>query len=245
MPSNDDDVIGFEQEQRLPWLEPIEDSEYQDGVSPSRLVGMVLAGLIVIGLIVGGLWWWQQNGGRPRGDVIAAPEGDYRIPAAEEGGRFDGEGDASVSAAEGEQPQGQVDPNRLPEQPVATPQVRPSRPATPAPARPAVTPARPAAGGGATPAAPATNPPANNPNAPTGGAMIQLGAFASESTAASAWTSLQGRFSWLANTNRTIQAASVNGRTVYRLRANAGTAAAARDFCGRLRIAGENCIVLP
>jgi hypothetical protein len=75
--------------------------------------------------------------------------------------------------------------------------------------------------------------------------MIQLGAFASESTAASAWTSLQGRFAWLANVNRSIQPASVNGRTVYRLRANAGTAATARDFCGRLRVAGENCIVLP
>jgi hypothetical protein len=75
--------------------------------------------------------------------------------------------------------------------------------------------------------------------------MIQLGAFASEATAASAWTSLQGRFSWLANVNRVIQAANVNGRTVYRLRANAGTPAQARDFCGRLRVGGENCIVLP
>jgi hypothetical protein len=235
MTSNNDDVIGFEQEQRLPWLEPIEDSEYNDGVSPSRLLGMVLAGLIAIGLIVGGLWWWQQNGGRARGEVIAAPEGDYRIAANEEAGRFDGEGDASVSAAEGAQPTGRVDPTRMPETPVTTPQVRPARPAaTPAPA------ARPAATPGASSAAPAAA-----ANAPTGGAMIQLGAFASEATAASAWTSLQGRFSWLANVNRTVQAATVNGRTVYRLRANAGTPAAARDLCGRFRVAGENCIVLP
>ena len=234
------DAIDFEQEQRLPWLEPIHDSEY-DGVSPGRLIGMVLAGLVVIGLIVGGLWWWQQNGGRPRGEVIAAPEGDYKLPANAEPGRFDGEGDVAVNAAEGQQPTGRVDPNAVPEQPVTTPP-----PA--APARPAQT-ARPAATAPTAPARPAapanTAAPAPPANAATGGAMIQLGAFASEATATAAWTGLQGRFSWLANVNRTIQPANVNGRTVYRLRANAGTAAAARDFCGRLRIAGENCIVLP
>ena len=242
----DNNAIDFEQEQRLPWLEPIQDSEYGDGVPPGRLIAMVLAGLVVIGLIVGGLWWWQQNGGRPRGEVITAPEGDYKIAANAEPGRFDGEGDVAVNAAEGQQPAGRVDPNALPEQPVTTaPPPAPARPATAArpspagPAQPART-ATPAAPANA--AAPATAQPAN---AGAGGAMIQLGAFASESTAASAWTTLQGRFSWLANVNRTIQAANVNGRTVYRLRANAGTAAAARDFCGRLRIAGENCIVLP
>jgi hypothetical protein len=233
----DDNTIDFEQEQRLPWLEPIEDSEYSDGVSPGRLAGMVLAGLIAIGLIVGGLWWWQQNGGRPRGEVIAAPEGDYKIAANAEPGRFDGEGDVAVTAADGQQPTGRVDPNALPEQPVTT--ARPATPVRPAP------PARSAAGAAARPAAPASPANSASANAPTGGAMIQLGAFASEATAASAWSSLQGRFSWLANVNRTIQSANVNGRIVYRLRANAGTAATARDFCGRLRVAGENCIVLP
>ena len=231
----DNNAIDFEQEQRLPWLEPIEDSEYSDGVSPGRLVGMVLAGLLAIGLIVGGLWWWQQNGGRPRGEVIAAPEGEYKLPANAEPGRFDGEGDVAVTAADGLQPTGVVNPNAVPEQPVTT--ARPAAPVRPAVAPRPAPPVRPAAGAPAAPAAPA--------NAATGGATIQLGAFASEATAAAAWTSLQGRFSWLANVNRTVESANVNGRIVHRLRANAGSAAAARDFCGRLRIAGENCIVLP
>ncbi len=241
MPTNDDDVIGFDQEERLPWLEPIEDSEYQDGISPGRLVGMVMAGLVAIGLIVGGLWWWQQNGGRPRGDVIAAPEGDFKIAADAERGRFDGEGDVAVAAADGEQPSGRVDPNRLPEQPVTPTTRTPNRPSAVRPATAATGANRPATGGAAVTAGAA----AAAANAPTGGAMIQLGAFASEATAASAWTSLQGRFTWLATVNRTVQAATVNGRTVYRLRANAGTPAMARDYCGRLRVAGENCIVLP
>lgn len=237
----DNNAIDFEREQRLPWLEPIDDSEYSDGVSPGRLVGMVLGGLVAIGLIVGGLWWWQQNGGRPRGEMIAAPDGEYKLPANAEPGRFDGEGDVAVSAADGQQPTGRVDPNAVPEQPVTT-----ARPA--APARPAIAaPARPSNGSAARPATPAnaTAPAPANADAATGGTVIQLGAFASEATANAAWTSLQGRFTWLANVNRTVQAANVNGRTVHRLRANAGSAATARDFCGRLRIAGENCIVLP
>jgi hypothetical protein len=40
-------------------------------------------------------------------------------------------------------------------------------------------------------------------------------------------------------------AGEVNGRTVYRLRASAGSSSAARDLCGRLRIAGEDCLILP
>jgi hypothetical protein len=74
---------------------------------------------------------------------------------------------------------------------------------------------------------------------------VQLGAFASEATAARAWDSLKGRFSWLGPVNRSIVAGDVNGRTVYRLRAAAGSASAARDLCSRLRVAGEDCLVMP
>ncbi len=226
--------MGLEQEERLPWLEPVDDTRYDDGVSSSRLIGLVLSGLALIGLIVGGLWWWQQNGGRPRGELIAAPEGEYRLPPPEEKGRFDGEGDVAVAAAEGATPAGRVDPSRLPEQPVERPSAAAREPA----GRPAAASGRPAAA-----AAPAAANAAAN--APTGGTVIQLGAFASEATAARAWSGLQGRFTWLANINRTVTPATVNGRTVYRLRATAGSTASARDYCSRLRVAGENCIVLP
>ena len=240
--------LHFEEEERLPWLEPIDDEE-EGGESVSRLVGLVLAGLVGIGLVVGGLWWWQNNGGRARGELIAAPDGDYKGAPPPEPGRFDGDGNVAVAAAEGVRPIGTVDPNQLPEQPVppavasggnrpaasgsASVPVRGSAPVRPvAPTRPTTAAARPAVAA-ATVAAPAT-----------GSGMVQLGAFTSEATAARAWDSLIARFTWLAPVNRTIVAAQVNGRTVYRLQAAAGSASAAQTLCNRLRVAGENCIVL-
>ncbi len=228
--------LSIEEEERLPWLEPIEDVE-PTGVSIGRLLGLVLAGLLVIGVVVGGLWWWQNNGGRPRGELIAAPEGDYKIEPKGEPGRFDGNGNVAVAATEGVTPVGQVDPNRLPERPVPPPVAAGANRASPAAAARATTARANADGPPATATATAA--------AATGGGTIQLGAFASEATAARAWDSLKSRFSWLGPVNRTIAAAEVNGRAVYRLRAAAGSASAARDLCARLRVAGENCIVLP
>ena len=238
---NQDDAIPFdEQEERLPWLEPVADVYEEEPVSSGRLAALVVGGLVAIGLVVGGLWWWQQSGGRARGDVIAAPDGDYKLPADPEKGRFDDEGNVAVAAAEGAEPNGRVDPARLPEQPVTVAPAAPRPAANATPARPATAnSARPAAAAATAAAAPAAA------SAASGGSAIQLGAFASQATANRAFDSLKGRFSWLSNATPTVTAAEVGGRTVYRLRTNAGSAATARDWCGRLRVAGENCIVLP
>ena len=240
---NDHDGMNLStEEERLPWLEPIEDSD-PSGVSVGRLLTLVAAGLIVIGLVVGGLWWWQNVGGRPRGELIAAPQGDYRLEPKGEPGRFDGDGNAAIAASEGVATDGRVDPNQLPEQPVAPAVAVAANRTVPAPvtaARPAPTAAR-----SSTAVAPTAATPASPAPAATGGGTVQLGAFASEATAARAWDALKGRFSWLGPVNRNIVAAQVGGRTVYRLRAAAGSASAARSLCARLRVAGENCIVLP
>lgn len=245
MNDTDNAPLRFEEEERLPWLEPIDDIE-ESGGSLSRLFGLVIAGLIGIGLVVGGLWWWQNNGGRPRGELIAAPEGDYKVAPAAEPGRFDGEGNVAVAAAEGVSTPGNVDASQLPEQPVAP--AAGAAPVTATPAAPtkgaiALPTARPtgSTGAGSTSATAAPAPAATA----SGGGMVQIGAFASEATAARAWDSLKGRFTWLANVNRSIVPAQVNGRTVYRLRGAAGSASAARDLCARMRVAGENCIVVP
>jgi hypothetical protein len=247
MNDTDNAPLRFEEEERLPWLEPIDDVE-ESGGSLSRLFGLVVAGLIGIGLVVGGLWWWQNNGGRPRGELIAAPEGDYKVAPAAEPGRFDGEGNVAVAAAEGVSTPGNVDASQLPEQPVAPTAGAATVPVTP-PATPtrgpvALPTARPTVSTGAA-SAPVAAAPAAAPAAASGGGMVQIGAFASEATAAHAWDSLKGRFTWLANVNRSIVPAQVNGRTVYRLRGAAGSASAARDLCARMRVAGENCIVVP
>lgn len=247
--------FGFDQEERLPWLEPIDDVD-ESGTSIGRLIGLVLIGLVCVGVVVGGLWWWQNSGGRPRGELIAAPAGDYKEAPKAEPGRFDGDGNSAVAASEGVTPQGRLDTTRVAEAPKAPP---PSA-APPAP-RTAPIAAAPAARTGASAAAPARPAPAPAPapaftpaiaTAAPGGAasatssgMIQLGAFSSEASALRAWTGFKGRFAWLASVNQVIVPAQANGRTIYRLRAAAGSARAAQDLCNRFRVAGETCNVVP
>lgn len=222
--------LHFEPEERLPWLEPVEDMPESDSYT-RRLIGLVLAGLVIIGAVVGGLWWWQNNAAGGRGELIAAAEGPYKVEPKAEPGRFDGDGTIAVAAAEGQQTTSSIDASRLPEQPV------PPSAALPKAAAPAAPAPKGATRSTATPA-PATAAPAA---AATGTGMVQIGAFSSEASAARAWDSLKTRFEWLAPVNRSIVPAEVNGRTVYRLRAAAGTASAAQTLCNRLRVAGESC----
>ncbi len=236
--------LQFEAEERLPWLEPIEDMP-EEGGQIGKLIGLVVAGLVVIGAIVGGLWYWQQNAGG-RGELIAAPEGPYKGPPEPEKARFDGDGTVAVAASEGIRPEGTVDPNRLPEQPIP-PAVAAGRQPVAAPAPKATAPEPKAATRSVAASAPAAPAAAAAAPAAAGGTSgtVQLGAFASEGAAARAWDTLKRRFEWLAPVNRTIVPATVNGRTVYRLQAAAGSSSAARNLCARFRVAGENCIVLP
>jgi len=220
-------------EDRLPWLEAVEEDEGDSGPSVAKLVAVVIIGLFIIAIIVGGLFWLGNRGTPGSGDeLIAAPGGDYKVAPADRGGmNVAGEGDTAYAASEGAQPKGNLNVDAVPETPVARtprPAPAPQRPAAPAPQRqarapapaPAPAPARPAAGGGVT---------------------IQLGAFSSQAGATRAWTGLSGRFRYLAPLAHSVVPARVGGRTLYRLRASG---AAAADVCRRLRVAGEECSVV-
>ena len=50
---------------------------------------------------------------------------------------------------------------------------------------------------------------------------------------------MSGRFAYLAPLSHNVVVAQVNGKTWYRLRASGAGAA---NVCGRLRVAGENCL---
>lgn len=245
--------LGLESEDRLPWLEAADGVEEDGEVSPARLLVMVLGGLLLIGAVLGGLWWIQNGGARGKGELIAAQDGNYKVAPKNDGAKtFEGEGDASFSASEGAEPAGKVDPTRMPEEPAVTPQEREAATAkaaadkaaaAKAKAKPAVV----AAKDGAKPAATSVKTPDAAPKAApaaAGSAMIQLGAFSSDAAAAKAWASLSKRFAYLAELNKTVSPAKVGDSTVYRLRVAAGTAANAANLCGKLRVAGENCVVV-
>ena len=76
----------------------------------------------------------------------------------------------------------------------------------------------------------------------SGGALIQVGAYGSASGAKDAWTRLSKRFAYLAPLAMTVEPAEVGGSTVYRLRASAGGQASL--ICGKLKVAGESCMVV-
>jgi hypothetical protein len=226
-----EDEIELADEDRLPWLEAVEeDEDGEGGPSVAKLVAAIVIGLVAIGVIVGGLFW-LGNRGQPggNGEVIGAPEGDYKVRPDNPGGmNVAGEGDTAYAASEGATPQGNLNANAVPERPVtSTPAPAPTPAPTPAPApRPiAVPPA---------PAHPAPAPVA-------GGATIQLGAFSSQAGANSAWSALAGRFRYLAPLGHSVVPAQVGGRTLYRLRASGPDAA---GVCRRLEIAGEDCSVV-
>jgi hypothetical protein len=89
-----------------------------------------------------------------------------------------------------------------------------------------------------------TAPPPEPAGASGSGSTLQLGAFSTESRARSAFKSLSERYSYLAGLEPTILPVQSDGKTLYRLRTSASGAAAAKDICGRLRVAGEVCSVV-
>lgn len=223
-PLDDDD--------RLPWLEAVDDDDDRDGPSAAKLIAFVVIGLVAIGLIVGGLFWMGNRTGAPADgepELIAAPAGDYKIaPEAPGGMKVEGEGDTQFAASAGADPKGKIDTAALPETPV-----------TKAPAAKAPEP-KAKASAPAPKAAPKQA--AAEPKAPAAaGATIQLGAFSSQASANNAWKALSTRFKYLEPLSHSVTTTESGGKTLYRLRASGPDA---RNLCGRLRVAGESCVAI-
>ncbi|HEX8572643.1 MAG TPA: SPOR domain-containing protein [Allosphingosinicella sp.] len=223
-----DDV---DNDDRLPWLEAVEEEGGDGGPSALKLIVAVLIGLVAIGGIVGGIFWMGNRDGasnRPP-ETIAAPEGPYKVKPDSPGGMtIEGQGATAFDAAQGGTPNASIDTEAVPEAPVTAqpkaqapaekePPLLKAPPPTNAPAAKAATPAASAAGG----------------------ATIQLGAFPSAAAAEKAWKAMSGRFGYLAPLSHTVVSANVNGKTYYRLRA---TGPGAPGICGRLKVAGEQCL---
>lgn len=242
------DEMELRDEDRLPWLEPAEDFDEEEGISPAKLAAFVIAGLVAIGIVIGGIYWWQGRqmgvtGGE--GELIAAQEGDYKVKPDQPGGMaVEGKGDTAFATSAGEAPKGAIDLDALPEAPVerAAPAPAP-QPKAPVQAQAKGVAKVPESGGRLAPKAPAAQPGAPA-RAAAGGTLIQLGAFSSEASANKAWERLSKRFAFLAPLGKSVASTEVSGATLYRLRANAGSSEQARDFCGRLKVGGENCIVV-
>ncbi|MFS0736061.1 SPOR domain-containing protein [Sphingomonas sp. 1P06PA] len=251
-------------EDRLPWLEPVEDEDGDDGVGTGKLIAAVVMALVALGLVVGGVFWLRDSTAGPAtgdGELIAAPEGAYKSRPDDPGGmQVEGQGDIAYAASEGASPDTGIDLSRLPEAPVkdgmtsadavapkSAPATAATQPAAPAPA-PAPAKAQPAPAAKApiaVAAAPKAAPKAAAPApaaASAAGGTIQLGAFSSEAKANAAWKSLAGRYAYLGALSPLVTPVTSGSNTLYRLRVAAGGQAGA--ICGRLKVAGETCATI-
>lgn len=216
--SNRDEDLGLDDPDRLPWLETADGYEYEESASPLKVAGLVLAGLVLLAVIVGGIYWVQRNqsrGASGDGELIAAQEGDYKVaPTDREGKNFEGEGDAAFAASEGKKVDVSIDPAKAKAAAQAPEQLPAAAPAKAGPA-------------------------------PAGSGFVQLGAFSDSAKADQAWAAMGKRFGFLSGLNRRIaEGAAEGGRKVYRLQAVAANPAAAQQLCAKLKAAGENCMVV-
>lgn len=245
------DSFNLDDRDRLPWLEPADEVYEEASVSPARIAGLVVAGVVLLSLIIGGGWWLKNQSTADQGDVklIAAQGGPYKVAINESDGKvFQGEGDASFAASEGEDNAGRIDNSRLPEAPLAnvsrgSTTKEESAKATPRPVKREIK----ASVSDQTRAAPRTASAAGTRVTAAiagGGALIQLGAYGSNAGAQEAWKKFTKRFDYLVPLSNMVEPVSVGGQTLYRLRARTADSAEATGLCGKLRVAGESCMVV-
>lgn len=231
-------------EDRLPWLETVEPDE-EPQRAWGRTIAMVVVGLVVLAGIVLMIVRLQGGERAGTGQLIPAEVGPYKVRPEEPGGlKVEGEGDTAIATSAGKDAgTGAIDLNAVPETPVnVTPQVAPTAAAGPEAGRNVVAQV-PERGGKLVAAAPLTADRPVNAAAGRGGSLVQLGAYPSEAVANAAWDRFAKRFGYLAPLTKSVQPVAREGKTLYRLRVDAGNSNQAAELCGRLRVAGEACFV--
>ncbi|MBI0476566.1 SPOR domain-containing protein [Sphingomonas sp. MA1305] len=237
------DEMDLRQDDRLPWLETVEPEE--ERTAPvGKVIALVVVGLAILAAIVFGIYKLQTRHGGGNGELIEAQEGDYKVRPDDPGGlKVKGEGDAAVATSAGKAGNAAIDLNAVPEKPVDGRRVAPTAGKAQGDGGRNAVAQVPSSGGKLVATPPVTAQRPTGPGSASGGSLVQLGAYPSEASANAAWTGFSKRFSYLAPLGKAVQPVATGGRTLYRLRVNAGSANQAADICGRLRVAGESCFI--
>lgn len=232
----------YDGDDRLPWLETV-DEDYDEGQKRGRVFLYVFIALLLAGLVVLGYYFVrQQQAQSGSGALIKAEQGDYKVKPDEPGGmKVEGQGDAVFATSQGAASNASINVGALPEAPVEGK----AAPKDATGAHPGTKKATIAVPGSVTrPGAGASRPIAPAPVLGGGsGSLVQLGAFPNEAGANIAWARLSKRFAYLAPLGKSVERAQVGDQSVFRLRVNAGSNGQAREICGKLKVAGENCFV--
>lgn len=122
------DSFDLDDDDRLPWLESAEDYEEESGYSPARIALFLGAAILLLALLIGGIYWYQNRDGAGLsgdGQLIAAQEGDFKVrPEDPQSKEFEGEGDASFAASEGKETPAKLGTVRPAETPVRKPEAK-------------------------------------------------------------------------------------------------------------------------
>jgi len=99
--------LGDDDDAGLPWLDADDDDNAYESPDGLRILAFVLAGLVVVSAIIGGIWWATHRDPAPEpvadGSTIAAPAVPFKEAPGNPGGKkFDGTGDSSFAMSEGE-----------------------------------------------------------------------------------------------------------------------------------------------
>ena len=224
--------LGDDDTERLPWLEG-DDEDYEEGGS-GQLIMFVLGGLLLLGLLVGGIWYLtrDRDGGEmvADGSLIEAPDAPYKErPADPQGTEFEGTGDSSYAVSEGQEPSAQLGGEASEQSPApgfdSAGETSGSAPASSADA---------GDGAGSTAASPAAS---------ASRVGVQVGAYSSREKAEEAWSAMKGQVSALSGASYRIVEGNADIGKVYRLQALAADRGAANSLCNALKASGRTCIV--
>ena len=215
---------GMDDGEPLPWLEPVDDEGEPPALSARKMLAAILVVLLAAALVAGTLYWLGRSSadeGNGPPELIKAEPGPYKVKPDDPGGiNVAGDSETAFATGAGEQVDGQLDLDAVPEAPVERPQPKAAEPA-------------PAAGEEAAPPA---------PTVPTGpaGSTVQLGFYDNVGQANSAWATLSSRFPVIAGAGKIV----VPFQSGQRLRAGFASPAEARQACQLLRAAGDACFVV-
>jgi hypothetical protein len=215
---NDDAIepqeLAFAQrDERLPWLEGDEDAE-EGSVDTGRVIVFVVVSLVVLGLIIGALWWFfrDRSGGNlvADGSTIQAPAEPYKTKPANPGGsKAIGTGDTSFKVAEGKEVNGTVAETSAPRPSIDRNQTGP------APAQASA----------------------------SEGVGVQVGAYSTQNGAEAGWSTLSTRYPALSGVKHRVVQATIDGSPIYRLQAIEGDVKTAQSLCSTLQSQGADCQV--
>lgn len=208
----------------LPWLEPVEDEDEPPALSARKMGAAILVVLLAAALVAGTLYWLgRSNASEATGapELIKAEPGPAKIKPENPGGiDVAGDSETAFATGAGENVDGQLDLDAVPEEAIARPQPAPE--------------AAPAADN-----APAAKEPRPAP-APTAANQVQLGFYGSAGEAEAAWKALSARFPVIAGAGKIV----VPYQSGQRLRAGFASPAEARAACQLLKAAGDACFVV-